>query len=103
MIRFRSPSSGDVSMLDAHARRLLDLIGKSAGERGVITHEQIPQALAALRAAIQAEGPPADDDSDDPDENARHDGFVDLGRRAFPLIDMLERAARHREDVTWGL
>ena len=105
MIRFSSPTSGDVQMLDAHAKQLLDVIGKSAGERGVITAGEIPGALAALRSAIAKDAPQhvRDDETDDPEERERQAQDVSLARRAFPLVDMLERAARKGKDVTWGL
>ncbi|WP_411887113.1 DUF1840 domain-containing protein [Hydrocarboniphaga effusa] len=105
MIRFSSPASGDVQMLDAHATQLLDAIGKHAGERGVITAAEIPGALAALRSAIAKDAPQhaRAEDADDPDERDRQAQDVSLGRRAFPLVDMLERAARKGQDVTWGI
>jgi hypothetical protein len=105
MIRFSSPTSGDVQMLDAHARQLLEVIGKSAGERGVIAAAEIPGALAALRSAIAKDAPQHAhaEDADDPDERDRQAQDVSLGRRAFPLMDMLERAARNGKDVTWGV
>ena len=67
MIRFSSPTSGDVQMLDAHARQLLDVIGKSAGERGVISSGEIPGALSALRSAIAQDAPQhaREEDADD--------------------------------------
>lgn len=105
MIRFSSPTSGDVQMLDAHARQLLDVIGKSAGERGVISSGEIPGALSALRSAIAQDAPQhaREEDADDADELDRRAEDVSLGRRAFPLIDMLERAAKSGKDVTWGV
>lgn len=105
MIRFSSPSSGDVQMLDAHAKQLLDVIGKNIGERGVISASEIPAALSALRAASAKDAPQhaREEDTDDPDERDRRAQDVSLGRRAFPLVDMLERAAKNGKDVTWGL
>lgn len=105
MIRFSSPAAGDVHMLDEHARRLLDALGKPAGERGVIPPEEIPSALASLRAAIAKDAPQhaRPEDSDDPEERRRREQDVDLGRRAYPLIDMLERAAKKNKEITWGV
>lgn len=105
MIRFSSSAAGDVNMLDEHGGQLLEAIGKSRGERGVIAAGEIPQALAALRAAITRDAPQhaKPEDTDDPDERQRREQDVDLGRRAYPLIDMLERAAKKNQDVTWGV
>jgi len=105
MIKFTSAAAGDISMLDEHGGQLLDAIGKSRGERGVIAAGEIPSALAALRAAIAKDAPQhaKPEDTDDPDERERRQQDVDLGRRAYPLIDMLERAAKTHKDVTWGV
>lgn len=108
MLRFSSPAAGDIYMLDAHARRLLEIIGKKPGERGVIVVEDIPAALAALRAAIEQERS-AEAQAGEPDEveeepdGGRTEQPVRLSQRAFPLIDMLERAQRHGKDVLWGV
>lgn len=105
MIRFSSEAAGNVDMLDAHAQQLLDALGKPR-DRGVITPDEIPAALARLRAAVQqdrAQAAPPPEDTDDPEERERREQQVDLGRRAYPLIDMLERAAGKRCNVTWGI
>lgn len=105
MIRFSSAAAGDVHMLDEHAKQILDKLGKTSGDRGVISPDQIPGALEALRAAIAKDKPQhaRPEDTDDPDERQRREQDVDLGRRAYPLIDMLERAAKKNKDVTWGV
>ena len=108
MIRFSSSAAGDVNMLESHALLLLDIMSKSKDSRGVITPEQIPAAIAALRAASERDrqsdpGSQAAEDSDDPEVKERRAQHVGLGQRAFPLIDLLERAARKNTDVTWGV
>lgn len=105
MIRFSSPAAADIHMLDEHAGQLLDAIGKSRGERGVISPEEIPRVLSSLRAAIARDAPQhaRPEDADDADERQRREQDVDLGRRAYPLIDMLERAAKKKKEITWGI
>lgn len=105
MIRFSSPAAGDVHMLDEHAKQILDKLGKTSGERGTISPDQIPAALESLRAAIARDKPQhaKPEDTDDPDERQRREQDVDLGRRAFPLIDMLERAQKKNKEVSWGV
>lgn len=104
MIRFSSPAAGDVIMLDEHAQRLLDLMQKPRGKRGVILAQEIPAVLARLRAAIRDERAQAAPPEEPEDGDARpREEAVDLGRRAYPLIDMLERSAKRKVDVTWGL
>ena len=46
LIIFKSPTSGDVSMLEKNAQELLSLLGKNPDDRqGVITVEQLPAAI----------------------------------------------------------
>ena len=101
MIRFTCKATGAFEMLDEHGARLLGVIGKQAGERGIITAEQIPGAIAALRAATanerKASRGPRDDSGDDDEQP------VSLAQRAFPLLDMLERAQAANEPVLWGV
>lgn len=108
MIRFSSSAAGDVNMLDEHGQLLLDIIGKSKAPRGAITPEQISAAVAALRAASEHDrksnqGNEAAEDSDDAEEKDRDGPRVGLGQRAFPLIELLERAAEKNTSVTWGV
>ena len=100
MVRFSSKVTGGFEMLGLHAEQVLAVIGKQVGERGIITREQIPDAISALRAAVARDReaarsiPRSGDEQDEP---------VSLGQRAFPLIDMLERAQAADEPVLWGV
>jgi hypothetical protein len=57
LYKFKSKSTGDLIMLQPDGRRVLQIIGKDAspggvGESGIILPEQMPDAIAALEAAI---------------------------------------------------
>ncbi len=107
---FKSRATGNLVMTQDVAERLLGIIGKSPGPTGIITAEQIPGAIDALRQAIateKREGPAsvgtpraqaAKDDDERDDEPP-----IGLAQRAFPLIEMLERAGAAGKDVTWGI
>jgi hypothetical protein len=102
MVRFSCKVTGGFEMLDRHAEQLLALLGKRADEPGIITVEQIPAAIATLREAAArhesgAKGKSRDADGDEADEP------VTLAQRAFPLLDMLERARAANEPVLWGV
>ena len=102
MVKFSSKATGSFEMLEGHADQVLAVIGKERGERGIVTVEQIPGAIAALRGAgerdREAKAARARDASDDDAEET-----VTLGQRAFPLLDMLERAHAAGEPVLWGV
>lgn len=104
--KFKSKATGDLIMLDADGRRLLEIIGKDAGPKGIILPGQMAAAVQALEEAIgrqeaehgalidQAKGqgdlPPALDE-------------VPLRQRAMPFIDMLVRCAKEGADIVWGV
>ncbi len=52
LITFKSPAAPDVMMLENLAEYLLGIIGKPLGERGVITHDEIPSAIEKLEAGV---------------------------------------------------
>ncbi len=99
LVVFRSRAASAILMYSETAQRLLECIGKPLTERGVITIEQLDDALAGLRAAIDLEpaaGPNADDDP-----LGAH--TVSLRQRAFPLLEMLQAARKRGVEVTWGI
>lgn len=110
MIQFSSPAAAKIAMLQADARRLLKIIGKPDAERGALAPEEIAAAVSALRAAIESESeqrkPEIEQDGDDAGQGKDEEDQpmpVDLARRAWPLIEMLERAQRKNVAVTWGV
>ena len=48
LYRFKSKNMGDVIMLEANGRQVLEIIGKTPDPRGIILPEQMPAASAAL-------------------------------------------------------
>lgn len=100
---FKSRRTGTITMTRSVAERLLEIIGKSPGPTGIITVEQIPGAIEAMRRAVSHEPPPPPE-SDDPHEKAADPNiYVSLAQRTWPLIDMLEEAHAKGVDVTWGV
>lgn len=108
---FRSRATGTIVMTDKVAERMLGIIGKPAGPIGIITVAQLPQAVAALRGAIADERRARETARDahatephhtDRSENASPADMITLEQRALPLIEMFERAAQAKRDVTWG-
>jgi hypothetical protein len=97
LYKFKSKSAGDVIMLEPNGRRILEIIGKQPGSKGIIEPAQMAAAIAALEEAIKLEesvneeaGIPAGDDPG-------------LRQRATPFIDMLKRNLKAGNDVVWGV
>ena len=108
LVRFTSKAAGEIFMFEDNARRIFEILGKDATPKGIVTAEQVPAALAALRAAVEEErrlavanGPGASNPDDQ--QSGENPQFIRLGQRAFPLIDMLERAAKKKVEVLWGV
>jgi len=98
LLIFRSRAASEILMQAENAQRLLAIIGKPLSERGVITAAELEDALARLRAAVDAEPAAAAGPTDPADPPA-----VGLRQRAFPLIEMLRAARQRQVDVTWGI
>lgn len=110
IFEFKSRATGSVIMTRPIAEWILQIVGKTAGATGIITVEQMPDAIAALRKAIdeerQALRARAAEDRE-PGEDASADDRdtypVSLAQRAFPFIEMLEAAHKAGKDITWGV
>jgi hypothetical protein len=108
LVIFKSAASGDIAYFDDVAKHMIELMGKDVTDKGVVTVEQLPAAIARLEAAIAGDRPQhrehllADETKEtDPDGNERP--HVSLTRRAQPLLEMLREALKEKEPVTWGV
>ena len=100
LIKFES-DVGSLTMFDDVAKPLLELMGHTGTVPSAILPEDIPAAVARLKAAIAArpgEPGPAEDKHTDQEQGEIP---VSLKQRAFPLIELLERAAREKCEVIW--
>ena len=52
---FKSRATGTVVMTKSAAEWILGVIGKTPGPTGIITVDQMPGAIEALRQAVEAE------------------------------------------------
>jgi hypothetical protein len=111
LVVFRSKAAGEIFMFAETARRIFEIVGKQEAPRGVITAEQVPDALARLTAAVeeekaqmkaaQAQAEEAARRGEDDAENGER--AITLAQRAWPLIEMLRAAQKMNVDVTWGV
>lgn len=103
MITFRSEVGPDVMMFDPVAHRMMDLLGKEHSAQGVVTVEQLPAAIAALKDAIAkdraAHQPKIEEEEDETPANRP----VSLAQRALPFVELLEISLARGKPVTWGI
>ena len=103
-------------MLAKHVLAILKVAGRDYEElpaEGVFTAEQLPEAIANLRQAIE------EDENKDMHSYAVHDKEeeerkeeerekkhpmlegVSFSQRAYPLVNLFENALKHGDDVMW--
>ena len=101
LVTFRTDAYANITMFGDIAVSLLRMMGHSGTVPSAILAKDVPQALVRLKAAVAQDkaaggAPPGavqDDDSEEP--------RVSLANRAFPLIELLEAAAKRKSDVMW--
>ena len=98
LVKFDS-EAGSFSMDGAIAVQLLKAMGHSGTVPSAILAKDIPAAVARLRSAVAAT--PAAKSSPDSDDKDQKEVLVSLRQRAFPLIDLLTRAAEKGAEVMW--
>lgn len=103
LYKFKSQAAADVIMLQPDAETLLKIIGKSPGAQGIVTVQQVPAAVAALRQAIAAQKQAANAPAAQKKQARDEEDDVSLERRATPFIALLERSAAEGKDVVWGV
>lgn len=105
LIVFKSAASGDVILLGQDGKHLLRVLGEDPDDpKGILTVEQLPGAIAALKSASELDKSTRADVGDDEKEaDAEHGGRVHLYQRALPVIELLERSLNEKVPVTWGV
>lgn len=104
--KFRSQATEDLLMLQAHAQQVLQLIGKDAAGSGILTPQDMPAALATLRALPEpnAQVDEASAAAQDEDDKEPAPGeSVSLRKRAWPFVQMIERAQLANQPIVWGV
>ena len=96
--KFKSKACGDLIMLGPNGDQMLRLIGHEPAAKGIVDVEQLPAAIAALRAAVHDDESQPAEDEDGPGRNA-----VSLRQRLWPVIDLFERSLSEKQPVVWGV
>lgn len=104
LITFRCRSYANVTMFGDIALEMIKMVGHSGTVPGSISAQDVPDALSKLTSALSAknaaeENLPTDVDVDEEEEQA--EPAVSLGRRAFPLIELLKSAIKEECEVMW--
>lgn len=114
LYKFKSKATADLIMLEPNGKQILRIIGKESAIKGIVEVAEMPQAIEALRNAVQQEedrqaqvnaqnAKDAENKKDLKSTTATgQERPVSLRQRAAPFIEMLQRAHKAGKDVVWG-
>jgi len=102
LVTFKTEAYANITMFGEVAVTLLKLMGHSGTVPGALMPEDLPAALARLKAAV-AEDPqtPLDPTNGAGTREEGEERHVSLAHRALPLIQLLEAAASAKAHVLW--
>jgi hypothetical protein len=106
LYKFKSKVTGDVIMLEANGRRVLQIIGKSDQGSGIVLPEQMSAAITALEQAIaqeEAARAAAKQAALAAGKDPSQSEVISLRQRALPLIDMLRRCEKAGKEIVWNV
>lgn len=109
IVTFKSQACADVIYFGDVARRMMELMGKEAADQGIVTVEQLPAAIARLKAAIAEDRERHrqhvldEEPATETDAAGSTRPFVSLTQRALPLLAMLEESLQENRPVVWGV
>ena len=107
LVKFKTNSHGDVTMLGDMARVMLKMMGQSGEVPGAVMAPDVSKARDALLAALEAE------ENNNPSAQSRGgtgsdvsgsedaEPVISKSTRAGPLLDLLESAIESADNVTW--
>lgn len=102
LITFRCHSHSNVTMFGDIAIKMIKMMGHSGSVPGSISAQDIPDALSRLTSALAAQEAIEKNNSQAMEEDEeREEQTVSLGRRAFPLIELLKSAIKEECEVMW--
>jgi hypothetical protein len=103
LVHFES-DAGSLTMFGDVAVKLLKMMGHSGTVPSAILPDDIPAAVGRLEAALQSQESASPRKRENPAGSKTEDESeppVSLRNRAYPLIDLLKRAAQRRAEVMW--
>lgn len=109
IVIFKSAACADTIYFGDVARLMMVLMGKDAADQGIVTVEQLPEAIASLKAAIEADKAAhreqvlADERGTESDSRGGSRPRVSLTQRALPLLAMLQESLAGKKPVVWGV
>ena len=100
-VKFQTKSQATITMFGDVAVTLIKLMGHSGTVPSALQAEDVPAALARLKAAVaERSNEPLDPQGGSSQDDDKGQS-VSLAHRALPLIEMLTAAAAAGENLMW--
>lgn len=100
LILFKSSASADILTLEKNGREMLAALGRNPEiTQGIVTVEQLPEAIARLRAAIDADLQLRRNPENTKD--FEHERAIGFSQRGLPLLDLMRRSLSEKVPVIW--
>jgi hypothetical protein len=109
IVIFKSSACADTIYFGDVAKRMMELMGKDPDDKGIVTVEQLPDAIARLKSAIEEDKTMHRQQVLEEERGTEADGkggsrpSVSLTQRALPLLSMLEESLAEKKPVVWGV
>lgn len=112
LYKFKSRATGDLIMLEPHARRVLAAMGREPSAQGIVLPQDMPEAVARIEQAMAREDAERDAakqaarearDVADTSQADDQESALGLRQRAKPMLDMLRRSLQEDCEIVWGV
>lgn len=101
IVTFRTKPHGDITYLGDVAIQLLRIMDRSDTIPSAMYSDDIPEALAKLKSAVEADDSSQEGESELDEHGEDSEEAVSLKHRALPLIQLLEAAHDADAPVSW--
>jgi len=105
LYKFRSKAGGDVIMMGVNGDHMLRLLGREPSAQGIVTRDQMADAIAALEGAVSEDDAAFERsllEARAAGEPLPKRSGPQLRQRAWPLIELMRHAQREDADLVWG-
>ncbi len=101
MVRFESKAGSGFSMFEKDAKHMLELMGHSGTIPSAIRGEDVAAVLHKFQNALQQASQQENATLKEEEEQEDNPRRIRLDQRAYPLQQLLEAAAKQKENVLW--
>lgn len=102
LVTFKTKAYANITMYETDARALLKLMGVSDTIPNALLAVEVGAALSRLRQGLAVlPTPPQATEPDEENPEEEKTPAPSLGRRAFPLLQLLEAAEKRGVEVLW--